>query len=105
MPKRANRDERRRHIVEALWRITVKGGLSWASFGGVAGGAGVSVRLIQYYFGTKDQLLLSALQMLAVDVADRFLARVARLGPEPAPRDYVRTVLDEFIPSTAARRN
>ena len=65
MPKRVDHAERRRQIVEAVCRITVKGGLASATFREVAAEAGVSVRLVQYYFGTKDELMLSTQRYVA----------------------------------------
>src|SRR5437870_1208569 len=96
MPKRVDHEERRREIVEAVIRITLKGGLTAATVREVAAEAGVSVRLVQYYFGSKDALLLATQQHLARarpqpkcprgvhhgrarDGADRLLAR-----PRPA---------------------
>ena len=56
---------RRRQITDAVCRITVKGGLTSATFREVAAEAGVSVRLVQYYFGTKDELMLSTQRHVA----------------------------------------
>ena len=104
MPKRVDHEERRRQIIEALWRITLSGGLNAASFREVAAGAGVSVRLVQYYFGTKDQLLLAALGALADQAGERVLARLAALGPDPSPRAVIHTVLGQFLPADPPRR-
>ena len=65
MPKRVDHSVRRRQIIEAVCRITVKGGLASATFREVAAEAGVSVRLVQYYFGTKDELMLSTQRYVA----------------------------------------
>ena len=40
----------------------------------VAAEAGVSLRLVQYYFGTKEELLLAAMQQLAAQFSDRAMA-------------------------------
>ena len=71
-------DVRKRQITDAVVRITVKGGLASATFREVAAEAGVSVRLVQYYFGTKDQLLLETQR----HVAERSVARIRRLRAE-----------------------
>src|SRR3954447_9790266 len=97
MPRRVDHAERKRQIADAVIRITVKGGLSSATFREVAAEAGVSVRVVQYYFGTKDQLLLDTQR----HVAERSVARMRRLRAETsdAPRDVIRTILRSFIPT------
>jgi AcrR family transcriptional regulator len=97
MPKRVDHQLRRRQITDAVVRITIKGGLAAASFREVAAEAGVSVRLVQYYFGTKDQLLLSTQQHVAERATARFMKRVETAGDNP--RDMVRAVLTSFIPT------
>ena len=59
MPKRVDHEVRRRQITGAVCRITLRGGLASATFREVAAEAGVSVRLVQYYFGSKDDLMLA----------------------------------------------
>ena len=87
---------RRRDILEAVIRITVKGGLASATFREVAAEAGVSVRLVQYYFGTKDELLLATQR----HVAARSVARIQRLraGGSDEPREVLRTIMGSFVP-------
>jgi len=87
---------RKRQITDAVVRITVKGGLGAATFRQVAAEAGVSVRLVQYYFGTKDQLLLATQR----HVAERSIARIRRLlaDADDTPRDILRAVMRSFVP-------
>ena len=77
-------------------RLTVKGGLPAATFRDVAADAGVSVRLVQYYFGSKDQLLLETQR----HVAERSVARIRRLreGGSDEPREVLRTIMGSFVP-------
>jgi TetR/AcrR family transcriptional regulator, transcriptional repressor of bet genes len=104
MPKRVDHVARRRHMVEALWRITVKGGLSAATFREVAAEAGVSVRLVQYYFGTKAELLHAANRLVAEGAAARIRSRVAALGPDVDPRQVVRELVHAFLPTDRESR-
>jgi TetR/AcrR family transcriptional repressor of bet genes len=104
MPKRVDHDERRRQIVEALWRLTVRGGLGAASFREVAAEAGVSVRLVQYYFGTKADLLREANRQALETMSARILERLAALGKDASPRQVVATVVTEFLPSDEQNR-
>jgi AcrR family transcriptional regulator len=100
VPKRVDHDERRRQIVRALWRITERGGLGAVSFREVAAEASVSVRLVQYYFGTKAELLREAnrqaLQTMGARIAQRVLAA---MDGAPSPHTVVSTIAREFLPS------
>jgi AcrR family transcriptional regulator len=89
-------EARRHQITEAVCRITAKGGLASATFREVAAEAGVSVRLVQYYFGTKDQLLLVTQQHVAQRASQRILARVAKVADTPRAR--LRAILTSFVP-------
>jgi TetR/AcrR family transcriptional repressor of bet genes len=97
VPRRVDHALRRRQITDAVCRITIKGGLAAATFREVAAEAGVSVRLVQYYFGTKDQLLLSTQQHVADRATRRVVERVAAAGD--TPRDALRALLGAFIPT------
>ncbi len=92
-----SREERRRQILDAVGRIILDGGLSGATFRSIATEAGVSVRLVQYYFGTRDELLLAVQE----DVAARSTARlIDRLeATDGSPREGLRAMLISFIPT------
>src|SRR5438270_2692637 len=102
MPKRVDHQQRRREITGAVIRIAMKGGLAAATFREVAAEAGVSVRLIQYYFGTKDELLLSTQRHVAERATARIVSRMEAAGD--APRDVVLSVLTSFIPTDEESR-
>ncbi|MGK2949059.1 MAG: TetR/AcrR family transcriptional regulator [Acidimicrobiales bacterium] len=102
MPKRVDHRARRRQITDAVCRITVKGGLGAATFREVAAEAGVSVRLVQYYFGTKDQLLLVTQRHVAERATIRSMQMVE--AAEATPRAGLRAVLGSFIPTDDASR-
>jgi TetR/AcrR family transcriptional repressor of bet genes len=89
-------EQRKHQITDAVVRLTVKGGLASATFREIAAEAGVSVRLVQYYFGTKDKLLLDTQR----HVAERSVVRIRRLldGVEDEPREILRTIMRSFIP-------
>jgi TetR/AcrR family transcriptional repressor of bet genes len=97
MPRRVDHEERRRRITDAVVRITVRGGLPAASLREVAAEAGVSVRSIQYYFGTKDELLLVTQRHVAERATARLLRHVRAAGE--GPRDVLRAALRSFIPT------
>jgi len=97
MPRRVDHEVRKRQITDAVVRITVQGGLPAVTFREVAAEAGVSVRLVQYYFGTKDQLLLDTQR----HVAEHSVARIRRLLDRAGdtPRDILRAIMRSFVPT------
>ncbi|MEV4456834.1 TetR/AcrR family transcriptional regulator [Microbispora sp. NPDC049633] len=105
MPRQADHDQRRRQIAEAVWRLATRGGLEGVTLRQVAAEAKVSARLLQYYFGTRDQLLLGALEILNDDAERRARERLAGLGEAPAVHALVRGVLLELLPLDEERRN
>ncbi|MGE7435068.1 TetR/AcrR family transcriptional regulator [Kitasatospora sp. NPDC001175] len=104
MPKLVDHEERRAHIIDALLRVAADTGLHAVTMRSVAVEAGVSVRLVQYYFDTKEQLLLAALTRLAVRMGERVRERVRATGPSTAPRDIVEAVLLEAVPTDEESR-
>lgn len=105
MPRQVDHDERRRQIAEAVWNLAIRGGLEQVTLRQAAAEAGVSPRLLQYYFGTRDQLLLGALEILNKEAEQRATERMASLGDAPAMRAIVRGVLLEMLPLDEERRN
>ena len=107
MPKRVDHEERRRQIADALVRTAATRGLHATGMREVAAEAGVSLRLVQYYFGTKEELLLSAMQQLAAQFAERGLARIRRInqtGGPASPRNIIAGILTEGLPADGERR-
>ncbi|MFJ4189552.1 TetR/AcrR family transcriptional regulator [Kitasatospora sp. NPDC089509] len=94
-------EERRRQIAEALLRIADTEGLQSASMRAVATEAGVSLRLVQYYFTTKQGLLLDALARLGTQLQ----ARMQRwIGEARGPREVVTAILSCILPTDAESR-
>jgi AcrR family transcriptional regulator len=107
VPRRVDHEQRRRQIADALVRTAAARGLHAAGMREVAAEAGVSVRLVQYYFGTKEELLLAAMQQLAAQFSDRVMARIQRLketGSQASPRDVLAAILTEGLPADEERR-
>ncbi|OKI10253.1 transcriptional regulator [Streptomyces sp. CB02923] len=73
-------------------------GLESASMREVAAEAGVSLRVVQYYFGSKHRLLVEALRMLHEENDRRARARMAHLHDAGDLRAVLRAVLVEFLP-------
>jgi AcrR family transcriptional regulator len=107
VPKRVDHEERRRQIADALLRTAATRGLHATGMREVAAEAGVSLRLVQYYFGTKEELLLAAMQYLAARFGERAVARFREAsgsGGPASPRDVIAAILAEALPADDERR-
>jgi AcrR family transcriptional regulator len=107
VPKRVDHEERRRQIADALLRTAATRGLHATGMREVAAEAGVSLRLVQYYFGTKEELLLAAMQNLAARFSARAVARFREAsgsGSPASPRDIIAAILAEALPADDERR-
>ncbi|MFH8597747.1 TetR/AcrR family transcriptional regulator [Streptomyces rimosus] len=97
-PSDGARERRRRQVAEAVWRIAAGRGLEAVSMREVAAEAGVSLRVVQYYFGSKHRLLVEALRMLHEENDRRARARMSGLHEAGDLRAVLRAVLVEFLP-------
>ncbi|MFF4826460.1 TetR/AcrR family transcriptional regulator [Streptomyces sp. NPDC001312] len=104
MPKRVDHALRRTEIAEALLRVAVRRGLHAVGMRDVAAEAGVSLRLVQYYFETKEKLLLYGLQHLAERFGDRVATRVRAAGRDPGPRALIEAMLMAALPTDEESR-
>jgi AcrR family transcriptional regulator len=104
VPKRVDHEQRRRQISDALLRTAATRGLHATGMREVAAEAGVSLRLVQYYFGTKEELLLAAMQHLAAQYSERALARIRASASPADPRNVVAAILTEAVPADEERR-
>src|SRR5690349_9530625 len=106
MPRRVDHDERRRQIAAALVDIAATRGLHAVTMREVAAQASVSLRLVQYYFSTKQELLTATAGYLAQRLSDRIIARAAAIGQGLPPRTVLAVTLGAVLPTDAepARR-
>jgi len=98
MPKRVDHAERRTEIARALVRAAGRQGLHAVGMRDVAAEAGVSLRLVQYYFESKEKLLLFGLRHLADRFGERVAARVRAAGDDPGPRAVIEALLMAALP-------
>ena len=93
-PRRGRRPgapDTRSTILEAARAAFAEKGFAGTTIRAVAAGAGVDAALVHHYFGTKDDLFLSAMQ-LPVDPRQALAPALAG-GPEGAGERLLRTVL------------
>src|SRR3954452_15034837 len=99
LPKRVDHDERRRQLTGALLRIAATRGLQAVTMREVAAEAGVSLRLVQYYFTDKRTLLDAGLAELAARLDRRVKARAAAAGGGLSVRQVFELVLGAVLPA------
>ncbi|MFE9425927.1 TetR/AcrR family transcriptional regulator [Kitasatospora sp. NPDC006697] len=99
MSTRVDHEQRRARIAEALLRIADTQGLQAASMRTVAAEAGVSLRQVQYYFHTKDELLMDALARLSAQLQVRMQRWIAAAGSPATPRNTVTAILSSLLPT------
>ncbi|MFF2576474.1 TetR/AcrR family transcriptional regulator [Streptomyces goshikiensis] len=104
MPKRVDHEERRTQIAEALIQVAGRRGLHAVGMRDVAAEAGVSLRLVQYYFQTKERLLFHGVQHLTGRFTARVGARLAAAGPNPGPRATIEALLLASLPADEESR-
>ncbi|MEU1181560.1 TetR/AcrR family transcriptional regulator [Streptomyces sp. NPDC005820] len=104
MPKRVDHAQRRTEIAEALVRVAGRRGLHAVGMRDVAAEAGVSLRLVQYYFETKEKLLLFGLHHLTERFGERVAARVRAAGSSPGPRAVIEALLMAALPTDEESR-
>ncbi|MFB6712747.1 MULTISPECIES: TetR/AcrR family transcriptional regulator [unclassified Streptomyces] len=104
MPKRVDHAERRTEIAQALLRVAGRRGLHAVGMRDVAAEAGVSLRLVQYYFETKEKLLLYGLQHLAESFGERVTTRIRAVGDNPGPRAMIEAMLMAALPTDEESR-
>lgn len=99
MPLRVDHEQRRKRIAEAVLRIAEEQGLRGATMRGVAAEAGVSLRLVQYYFQTKEALIAYALECLTARLDDRVKRAIAAAEPPVTARTIVTAILTNILPT------
>ncbi|WP_416566236.1 TetR/AcrR family transcriptional regulator [Nocardia testacea] len=104
MPRTADHTARRTQIADALVRVAARDGLHSVTMRSVATEAGISLRLVQYYFHTKTGLLLGALEHLEQQSHQRWNHRLADLPDPPPPRAFVEAFLAEALPTDEPSR-
>lgn len=98
MPRQVDHEARRRQLTEALLRIAGTRGLQAVSMREIAAEAGVSLRVVQYYFTNKQALLESGLTELGARIDRRLKERVTAAAGELTPRDVFAAVLRTILP-------
>jgi AcrR family transcriptional regulator len=97
VPKKVDHEQRRRQITDAVCQITLRDGLSAATFRAVAAEAGVSAPLVQHYFATKAELLETTQRHVGERSTARLLDWIDRT--DGSPRQVLGAFMKSFIPA------
>ena len=95
--------ERHARILDAVETLLGDGGTEAVTMRAVAAEAGTSLRLVQYYGRTKDELLTAALRRMADRSVERWRA-ARREGGGRTAEDAIRSFLVESLPTDEASR-
>lgn len=96
VPRKVDTEQQKTDIAHAVWRLAERSGLESVSLREVAAEAHVSMGRVQYYFRTREEMLLHGLRLAQQRMRARVEQRLGRL-PEPAGgEDTLRAVLEEM---------
>ncbi|GLY31890.1 TetR/AcrR family transcriptional regulator [Kineosporia sp. NBRC 101731] len=100
MPKIVDHDERRREIVETVWRLVADEGIQAVTTRRIAEVSGTSNGALRYYFPSKEAALTAAFEHI-VAATNR---RADAADPRRHGQDGLRTLCREIMPLDAERR-
>lgn len=93
-------DNRLQSILDATGRLLGRGGTDAVTMRAVADEAGVSLRLVQYYGKSRDELLGATLDQLSA----RSLATWRNSAQDASPEDILASFLDASLPLSEETR-
>ncbi|MBC2884855.1 TetR family transcriptional regulator C-terminal domain-containing protein [Ochrobactrum sp. CM-21-5] len=105
MPRTVDHGERRSTILEAFVRVAAREGLASLTLRSVAAEAGISLRLVQYYFETKAGLMQAGLGLLERESNRRWERRIAKLPQSPTAHLTLRALFEEALPTDETSRD
>ncbi|GIG70789.1 TetR/AcrR family transcriptional regulator [Phytomonospora endophytica] len=101
MPKIVDPEERRKAVVDAVFRVVRRDGVEAASLRNIATEAGLAIGSVRHYFTSHEELMVFAMKEMVERVSARVLAHAEALR-RPAPvRDRAaraEALLREFLP-------
>jgi AcrR family transcriptional regulator len=103
MPKIVDPVERRRAVVEAVFRVVARLGVAQVTLRDVAAEAGLAIGSVRHYFDSHHELLVAAAREMVARVEARVIAHRDKLTPGDDPMRVVEEVIEEFLPMDAAR--
>lgn len=105
MPRMVDHDQRRSMILNAFVSVAARNGLHAVTMRAVAAEAGISLRLVQYYFETKAGLMGAGLRHLEEHSNARWSQRLAALPQPPSARQILHALFAEALPTDRQSRD
>ncbi|MFJ3776781.1 TetR/AcrR family transcriptional regulator [Streptomyces sp. NPDC090075] len=102
MPKIVDPEERRREVVEAVFRVVARGGIQQATLQHVAAEAGLAIGSVRHYFDSHSELLAAAAREMVRRVAARVQEKLEQ-PPAADPHRLVEEIAGQFLPLDPAR--
>ena len=94
MARPRNTEIRRRQIVDGLRHVMADRGYEGASIHAIARAAGLTPGLVHYHFGSKQEILIGLVQLLADHVRARY---EVRSGQVTSARERVEAFIDSHV--------
>ncbi|MGK4579271.1 TetR/AcrR family transcriptional regulator [Kitasatospora sp. HPMI-4] len=109
MPKLVDPEARRRHVVDALFRVVIRDGLQRTSLRAVADEAGLNIGSLRHYFASQQELMDFAMQSMLDRLDHRLNRHLERIGDLSSHRrsEQLRLAADflsELLPLDEQRR-
>lgn len=106
MARTANHDERRAQILGGVRAVATSSGIGRVTMARAAEAAGVSVGLVQHYYGSKEELLIDTFAAVRADVLTRIDAEIARAEKRGARiEEMLADGLGQLLPLGGRRRS
>ncbi|GAA1487875.1 TetR/AcrR family transcriptional regulator [Brachybacterium sacelli] len=109
MPKIVDPEQRRRHIVAAVFRVIARDGAAHASLRSIAAEAELATGSVRHYCGSRQEIREMALEELTRGFEARFRGHLEDLEAVRAGtlsrRNLLTRMLEEFLPLDRARRD
>lgn len=102
VPKKVDHHQRRTLIADALMRVAAERGIEAVSLRHVAAEAGVTSGMVQHYFGSKDEMMTFAMDVVKENVSARLAADDPGEGTSFV--DLVRAMFVQLLPLDEERR-
>src|SRR5438045_2087540 len=96
------KDARRVQLIEATIGSIARRGFAETTLADVAAGAKLSHGIVNFYFRSKDELLVETLRHLSAEYEAFWTAAVERAGPDPAAK-LLAMVDADFDPAITSR--
>ncbi len=109
MPKQVDPEARRRHVIDALFRVVVREGLHRTSLRAVADEAQLNIGSLRHYFASQQDLMRFAMQSMLDRVSHRLLEHIEGIGDLEGRRRHEQVqlaagLLAELLPLDEHRR-